>query len=277
MLAALLSVTSCQKADLLPQPNHNGANASMASTDLVVTTPSIYRLTQQDQKTLTYDAKGKLIKSASDEEAWGITNGYHFIRRKRLDNIAVTDHYLDSKGRCIKSITTYPGIAGKLPDTIIYEYNTQGKLSESYCLAAPSATVSYAYNRMGDLSSITYHKADGSISARYSYFYQLNLSEPLLGNTYALNPDVNESLDQDLAIYGKFYNHFYRRMVEENAWNEPVLAMRYDRSFYYTLNSDGVPTKRTVKVKNPGYAGYNTYANNYTYQVTNLTISNPLP
>jgi len=267
----LLSITACQKEELQPS-TLQGATARVATTDLVATMPSFYRLIKQNLKTLTYDSKGRLIKTVDDEGAWDITYSYQFIRRKRVDNLQVTDYFLDANGRCIKSVTTYPGIAAKPPYILIYVYTPQGRLSKLYNQVSPSATVDYAYNRVGDLTSITYHKWDGSILDRFTYAYQFNLYDLLLDNTYALNPDAYATLDPDLAIYGKFYNHFFRREVKVSSYNSSVLDLQYDKSFYYTLNSDGVPTQQKVKVSYPGYAAY-TYTNNYTYQVTPLTLT----
>ncbi len=53
-----------------------------------------------------------------------------------------------------------------------YEYNAQGKLSRryTYTMDAPTRTIDFAYNRMGDLVSISYYNADRTISIVHSYF-----------------------------------------------------------------------------------------------------------
>lgn len=270
LFASVLSITSCQQNDLLPQQSAPEASARIAAGELISTIPTIYRLTRQNAKVLTYDAKGRVSTSTDDEGASTFTYGYNLITRKRNDNTEKTDYFLDGSGRCIKSITSFPTVASNLPKMIIYEYNNQGKLSQTYELGAPTAKTNYAYNRLGDLTSITYHNADGTVASVNSYFYQMR-SEELLSNTYALNPDNNGYLDADLAIFGKFYDHFYKRMVEENKLNGPTLALWNDVTYSYTLNSDGVPTKRVVKTAHPGYADW-TFDINYTYQATKLNI-----
>jgi hypothetical protein len=270
LFVALLSLASCQKDDILPELTKQGENDRTQASDLIATMPTFYRLIQLDQRTLTYDTKGRLLTAVDDEENWSFTYGYHLITKKRSNNMEKVDYFLDGSGRCTKAVRSLVGVPYNLANTTIYEYNTLGKLSRRYTLDAPTRSIDFAYNRMGDLISITYFNADRTISAIHSYFYQLSAIDPLLPNTYPLNPESDEFLDANLPIYGKFYNHFFKRILREDTYDFPyILVARSDTRFQYTLNSDGVPTYRKVFLYgNPTPI----HTNVYNYQVTMLQI-----
>ena len=76
--------------------------------------------------------QGKLATAVDDEEDWVFTYGYHLLTKTRTNN--------------------------------------QENRRYTYTMDAPTRTIDFAYNRMGDLVSISYYNADRTISAVHSYF-----------------------------------------------------------------------------------------------------------